>query len=261
MMLARLARAGDIDARSGLVEANLRLVFSVALRLKDKGLALADLIQAGNLGLMYAARKFVPDRGCRFSSYATWWIMQATHRALVEATHLIHIPLYIRKDLKKIWRFEKRFYNEAGRLPRKEEVEARLGTFSRYVWEAYQESEPMLSLDLPSENDASMTRGEAILDPVEDQPYAAAEANALHEALVRHMGTLKDIEWQVIDLRYFRLTPFLEDYVYQAIGKEIGGTHEAARLAEVRALRKLRMLDNGELREFCDNPLLPDDDM
>ncbi len=231
--LALCVRAGDAEAKARLIEANLRLVVQIARRHLNRGLALPDLIEEGNLGLIQAVEKFDPDRGTRFSTYVTWWIRQAVVRALANQARLIHLPVHVELLLGRYHREQKRLTEVLGRPPTRAEVARELGI----PVEQLAELDEIHRAPVPV---GGNERG----SPVEDSTAGpAAGLAAFMRERAEFLGLLDDLaenERRVLRLR-FGLAG-CEPQTRETIGRDLGLTGERVRQIEAAGLRKLRVL-------------------
>ena len=236
--LARAAQAGDEDARRRLSEANLRLVVSVAKRYAGRGLPFLDLIQEGNLGLMKAAEKFEPDRGFKFSTYATWWIRQAITRAIADQARTIRIPVHMVETINKVIRVSRQLLQELGHDPSPEEISEEMNMPVDKVREILKIAQEPVSLETPIGEEEDSHLGDFIPDEDASEPSEAASFTLLKEQLVDVLSTLTPREEKVLKLRFG-----IEDgrtRTLEEVGKEFNVTRERIRQIEAKALRKLR---------------------
>ncbi len=239
--IALRVQSGDADAERRLAEANLRLVVSLARRYVNRGLSLPDLIEEGNLGLLHAVRKFRPDRGTRFSTYATWWIRQALVRALANQARMIRLPVHVELLLSQYARAHAALTQELGRPPTMPEVAARLGRPVEQVedLEALRQQRPV-SLDAPAGPHGTGELQDVIEDPASRPASRLVESLRAREDLAGVLHDLPDSERTVVTLR-FGLEGG-EPETLEAIGRRLGVTRERVRQIEGAALRRLGRL-------------------
>jgi len=227
-----------LEAKADLVNANLRLVVSVAKRYMNKGLHLLDLVQEGSLGLMRAAEKFDYRRGFKFSTYATWWVMQSVSRALGEQARTIRIPIHMNDQLNKFFRASRQMERELGRAPADDELADRMKTTGDRVSKLRIISREPISLDTPIGSDEVSTLGELIADRGNASPADSVLASEVRDETSAFLRTLVPREEQVLRLRFG--VGCGREHTLEEIGAGLDVTRERVRQIELRALRKLR---------------------
>ncbi|MEO7000985.1 MAG: sigma-70 family RNA polymerase sigma factor [Ktedonobacterales bacterium] len=243
--IAHRVEQGDRDARNQLIEANLRLVVSIARRYIGQGLAFEDLIGEGNIGLIRAVTKFDVNKGFRFSTYATWWIKQSITRALLEGTRSVRLPVYIMEEVMRVKRTTRQLYQELGREPTLAQIGERLDISGERVGELLVWAEKVFSLDAPLSEDDESSLGDIIEDQGAQGPLEMTDRSLLRQEVRRALSNLNQREREVIELRFGLLDD--HDYTLEEVGRKLKVTRERVRQIEERAIRKLRHPQSSRL--------------
>lgn len=238
VLYARRALRGDEVARKRMIESNLRLVVKISRRYSNRGLALLDLVEEGNLGLIRAVEKFDPERGFRFSTYATWWIRQTIERAIMNQTRTIRLPIHVVKELNVYLRTARELAQKLDHEPTAEDIAAQLDKPVEDVNRMLRLNERIGSVDNPIGGDSEKALLDIIPDEKQDGPEYTTQDDDMKKSIVQWLQELNPKQREVLSRRFGLLGH--EASTLEDVGREIGLTRERVRQIQVEGLRRLR---------------------